>query len=298
VVAARTLDCGGRRLDLSRPRIMGILNVTPDSFSDGGDYFGLDASLRHARAMVRDGADLIDVGGESTRPGAGQVDTQEELRRVVPVIRALFAELSVPISVDTAKPEVMEAAVAAGAGLINDVRALAAPGALETAVGLGVPVCLMHMRGDPGTMQLDPSYGDVVGEVRAFLVQRVGACLEAGITRERILVDPGFGFGKTLEHNLVLLARLGEIAALGMPVLVGISRKSMLGSVTGRGVGERLPASLAAAVLAAERGADILRVHDVAATADALKVLQAIRNAAARQNALVAPDDALEGGTR
>lgn len=277
---------------------MGILNVTPDSFSDGGDFFDLATSLRHAHAMVRDGADLIDVGGESTRPGAAPVDLAEELRRVVPVIRALSAELPVPISVDTSKPEVMEAAVAAGAGLINDVRALAAPGALEAAAGLGVPVSLMHMRGEPGTMQHVPRYGDVVGEVRAFLAQRVDACLEAGISQGQIVIDPGFGFGKTLEHNLALLAGLGEMTTLGMPLLVGISRKSMLGSVTGRGVGERLPASLAAAVLAVERGADILRVHDVAETADALKVLEAVRNSAPGPSALVAPGDAFVGGTQ
>jgi dihydropteroate synthase len=261
---------------------MGILNVTPDSFSDGGDFLDLAAALGHARAMVAAGADLIDVGGESTRPGAAPVDLEEELPRVIPVIEALAAALPVPISVDTSKPEVMAAAVAAGAGMINDVRALAAPGALEAAADLGVPICLMHMRGEPRSMQRAPRYGDVVEEVRAFLTRRIDACMGAGIPRDRLLVDPGFGFGKTLDHNLALLARLRELADVGAPILVGISRKSMLGAVTGRGVGERLPASLAAAVLAAERGADILRVHDVAATVDALNVLEAVRHAEAR----------------
>lgn len=276
----RELDCDGRVLDIGRPRVMGILNVTPDSFSDGGDYLDRAAALDHGRAMVAAGADLIDVGGESTRPGAAPVDLDEELRRVVPVIEVLASELPVPISVDTSKPEVMTAAVAAGAGMINDVRALTRPGALETAGGLGVPVCLMHMRGEPGTMQVAPAYGDVVREVRAFLAQRIAACAGAGIPARRLLVDPGFGFGKTLEHNLSLLARLGELRDLGAPILVGISRKSMLGAITGRAVEGRLSASLAASLLAAERGADILRVHDVAETVDALKVLEAVRQAA------------------
>ncbi|MFY9972963.1 MAG: dihydropteroate synthase [Chromatiaceae bacterium] len=276
----RELDCGGRVLDISRPRVMGILNVTPDSFSDGGDHLDRAAALDHGRAMVAAGADLIDVGGESTRPGAAPVDLEEELRRVVPVIEVLASELGVPISVDTSKPEVMTAAVAAGAGMINDVRALTCPGALETAGALGVPVCLMHMRGEPGTMQAAPAYGDVVREVRAFLAQRIAACTGAGIPSRRLLVDPGFGFGKTLGHNLSLLARLGELRDLGAPILVGISRKSMLGAITGRPVEERLSASVAAALLAAERGADILRVHDVGGTVDALKVLEAVRQAA------------------
>lgn len=267
-------------LDISRPRVMGILNVTPDSFSDGGDHLDRAAALDHGRAMVAAGADLIDVGGESTRPGAAPVDLEEELRRVVPVIEVLASELGVPISVDTSKPEVMTAAVAAGAGMINDVRALTCPGALETAGALGVPVCLMHMRGEPGTMQAAPAYGDVVREVRAFLAQRIAACTGAGIPSRRLLVDPGFGFGKTLGHNLSLLARLGELRDLGAPILVGISRKSMLGAITGRPVEERLSASVAAALLAAERGADILRVHDVGGTVDALKVLEAVRQAA------------------
>lgn len=256
---------------------MGILNVTPDSFSDGGAFFDPAAALNHARAMVAEGADLIDVGGESTRPGAAPVELEDELRRVIPLIETLASELSVPISVDTSKPQVMEAAVRAGAGMINDVRALGAPGALEVARGLGVPVCLMHMRGEPRNMQAAPHYGDVVKEVRAYLANRVDACLVAGIPRKRLIVDPGFGFGKTLDHNLALLSRLGEIGGLGLPILVGLSRKSMLGAITGRAVGERLPASLAAALLAVERGAGILRVHDVAATVDVLKVREAMR---------------------
>jgi dihydropteroate synthase len=271
------LDCAGRVLDLCRPRVMGILNVTPDSFSDGGAFFDPAAALDHARAMVAEGADLIDVGGESTRPGAAPVELEDELRRVIPLIETLASELSVPISVDTSKPQVMEAAVRAGAGMINDVRALGAPGALEAARGLGAPVCLMHMRGEPRTMQAAPHYGDVVKEVRAYLASRVDACLVAGIPRKRLIVDPGFGFGKTLDHNLALLSRLGEIGDLGLPMLVGLSRKSMLGAITGRAVGERLPASLAAALLAVERGASILRVHDVAATVDVLKVREAMR---------------------
>jgi dihydropteroate synthase len=276
------LDCGGRLLDLGRPRVMGILNVTPDSFSDGGEFLDADAALRHAWAMVEAGADLIDVGGESTRPGAASADLEAELGRVIPVIQALAAELPVPISVDTSKPEVMRAAVAAGAGLVNDVRALGATGALEAARDLGVPVCLMHMQGEPRMMQVAPRYGDVVADVRRFLEGRVAACVTAGIPRGRLIVDPGFGFGKTLDHNLALLARLGELRGIGLPILVGLSRKSMLGGITGRGVGERLSASLAAALVAVERGAQILRVHDVAPTVDVLKVIEAVRLAAER----------------
>lgn len=279
---AVALDCAGRVLDLRRPRVMGILNVTPDSFSDGGAFFDPALALDHARAMAAAGADLIDVGGESSRPGAAPVCLEDELRRVIPVIEALAGELPVPISVDTSKPEVMAAAVRAGAGMINDVGALGAPGALEAARDLGVPVCLMHMRGEPRTMQVAPHYGDVVGEVRAFLAQRSASCVAGGIPPERLVIDPGFGFGKTLDHNLALLARLGELRDLGLPILVGLSRKSMLGAITGRAVGERLPASLAAALLAVERGASILRVHDVAATVDALKVREAVRLAASR----------------
>ncbi len=227
--------------------------------------------------MAEAGADLIDVGGESTRPGAEPVSLQEELNRVIPVVAALAAALPVPISVDTYKPEVMRQAVAAGAGLINDVRALQEPGALETAAGLGVPVCLMHMSGEPRTMQAAPAYGDVVAEVRTFLAERLNACVRVGIPRERLLIDPGFGFGKTLGHNLSLLAHLRALTDLGVPVLVGLSRKSMIGVLTGRAPTERLAASLAAALLAVERGARILRVHDVAETRDALAVWDAVR---------------------
>ena len=280
------LDCAGRILDLSRPRVMGILNATPDSFSDGGAFLDRAAALMHARAMVAAGADLIDVGGESTRPGASEVAVEVELERVVSLIEALARELAVPISIDTSKPQVMIAAVAAGASMINDVRALRLPGALETAARLGVPVCLMHMRGEPRSMQDAPSYGDVVSEVRDFLAERVAACVGAGIPGERLLVDPGFGFGKTTAHNLALLAGLGDLSKLGLPILVGISRKSMVGALTGRSPGERLAASLAAAVLAAERGASILRVHDVAETVDALRVLDAVRGASESKSSL------------
>jgi dihydropteroate synthase len=270
------LDCAGRSLDLSRPRVMGVLNVTPDSFSDGGQSYTLEAVLRRAEAMVAAGAAIIDVGGESTRPGAVPVDAQEEIRRVCPVIAAIADRFPIPISVDTSKPEVMRAATAAGAGLINDVRALRLLGALEAAAALGVPVCLMHMQGEPGSMQQAPRYADVVTEVADFLSDRMAACEAAGIARERILLDPGFGFGKTLTHNLALLAGLGAIAALEPPVLVGLSRKSMLGAITGRGVDQRLAAGLAAAVMAVERGAVLVRTHDVAETVDALAVVAAL----------------------
>ncbi len=272
------LDCGGRSLDLSRPCVMGVLNVTPDSFSDGGRFQTLDRALAHAEALAEAGADLLDVGGESTRPGAKPVPAREERRRVVPVIEMLAAKLPLPISVDTSKPEVMRAAVAAGAGFINDVRALSMPGALETAVELGVPVCLMHMQGTPAHMQQAPHYQDVVVEVRDFLARRIQHCEAAGIPREQICIDPGFGFGKTLEHNLQLLAQLDQIAQLGYPVLVGISRKSMIGALTGRPVEDRLAGSLAAAVLALERGARLFRTHDPKETRDALQVAWAVRS--------------------
>ncbi len=274
------LRCGARLLDLTRPRVMGILNVTPDSFSDGGRHVALAAALERARAMVAEGADLVDVGGESTRPGAAAVTADEEIRRVVPVIEALAAELPVAVSVDTSKPEVMRAAVAAGAGMINDVAALRRPGAVEMATALGVPVCLMHMQGEPRTMQQDPRYDDVVGEVTAFLRARVAACTAAGMPRDRLLVDPGFGFGKTLAHNLALLRGLPVVAGLGVPVLVGLSRKTMIGALLGDlPVGERLYGSVAAALVAVERGAAIVRVHDVAPTVQALRVLAGVRGA-------------------
>ncbi|MCU0833446.1 MAG: dihydropteroate synthase [Chromatiaceae bacterium] len=273
------LDCGGRPLDLSRPCVMGVLNLTPDSFSDGGVFFRPEDALCRALRMVEEGADIIDVGGESTRPGAEPVTADQEIARVVPLIAALAPSVSVPISIDTSKPEVMRAAVAAGAGLINDVRALRLPGALEAASEAGVPVCLMHMQGEPGTMQAAPSYHDVVAEVGAFLGERMDACVTAGIPRERLVIDPGFGFGKTLAHNLALLADLPALAALGAPVLVGLSRKSMIGALTGRPTSGRLAGSLAAAVLAVERGARVVRVHDVAATVDALRVAWALEGA-------------------
>ena len=243
-------NCAGPAIDLSRPTVMGVLNVTPDSFSDGGRYANLADALRRADAMVAEGAAIIDVGGESTRPGAPPVSAQEELDRVLPVVERLARELPIPVSVDTSKPEVMRAAISAGAGLINDVRALRSPGALETVAASEVPVCLMHMRGEPGTMQQEPRYADVVAEVRAFLAERVRACESAGVGRERILVDPGFGFGKTLAHNLSLLRHLDRFTDLAAGVVAGVSRKSMIGALLDAPVGERLSGSLAAAVIA------------------------------------------------
>ena len=265
-------NCAGPAIDLSRPTVMGVLNVTPDSFSDGGRYANLADALRRADAMVAEGAAIIDVGGESTRPGAPPVSAQEELDRVLPVVERLARELPIPVSVDTSKPEVMRAAISAGAGLINDVRALRSPGALETVAASEVPVCLMHMRGEPGTMQQEPRYADVVAEVRAFLAARVRACAVAGIGRDRILVDPGFGFGKTLAHNLSLLRHLDRFADLAAGVVAGVSRKSMIGALLDAPVGERLSGSLAAAVIAAWRGARIIRAHDVRETVQALRV--------------------------
>ena len=269
------LDCGRHRFDLSRPLVMGILNVTPDSFSDGGRYVDRARALDHARGMAADGADLIDVGGESTRPGAAPVTEEDELARVVDITATLAGE-GLAVSVDTRKSAVMRAAIAAGAAMINDVAALTAPGAIAACAQGGVGVCLMHMRGDPASMQQAPTYTDVVGEVRDFLLARAGACLAAGIARERIVLDPGFGFGKTLAHNLRLLRALPELAAAGYPVMAGLSRKSSLGQITGRVADERLPASLAAALAAVARGAAIVRVHDVRETVDALKVWLAI----------------------
>jgi dihydropteroate synthase len=273
------IDCAGKPLDLSRPQVMGILNVTPDSFSDGGVFFAPEAALDHAREMVAAGAAIIDVGGESTRPGAAPVALQEELRRVIPVIEALCDTLPVPVSIDTRNPAVMQAAVAAGAGMINDVNALQAPGALEMATSLGVPVCLMHMQGLPGTMQDNPEYADVVTEVRQFLADRANACLAAGMARERILLDPGFGFGKTTRHNLLLLQQLDGLVAEGYPVLVGLSRKSLIGKVLGLPVDERLYPGLALAVLAVWQGAAIVRTHDVRATREAVDMCHAVSRA-------------------
>jgi dihydropteroate synthase len=272
------IDCKGKPLDLSRPQVMGVLNITPDSFSDGGDFFAPEKAVQYALQMEAEGAAIIDIGGESTRPGAQPVPEADEIRRVVPVIEALQSRLRVPISIDTHKPGVMRAAIRAGAGFINDVNALRAPGALNAAVECGVPVCLMHMQGDPRTMQRDPQYADVVDEVKAFLQQRLSACEQAGIGRERILLDPGFGFGKTVHQNLQLLARLEELGRLGQPLIVGLSRKSMIGKLLGLEVGERLPASIALAVLAVERGATLVRSHDVAATWQALQMSTALQD--------------------
>ena len=273
------LACRDTVLDLDEPCVMGVLNVTPDSFSDGGRYADLAAAVARGVAMAEEGAAIIDVGGESTRPGAAAVSVQEELARVIPVIEQLAARVAVPISVDTSKPAVMSAAIAAGASLVNDVRALREPGALDAVARTGAAVCLMHMQGEPRTMQAAPAYDDVVTEVRRFLAGRVEACVAAGIARDRICVDPGIGFGKLPEHNLALLAGLGRLADPAIPVLVGVSRKSLIGIITGRPAAERLAGSVAFAALAASRGAAIIRAHDVAATVDAVKVASALRRA-------------------
>ena len=268
------LRCGNLVLDLRQPRIIGVLNVTPDSFSDGGRFADQVAALAQARRLAAEGADMIEVGGESTRPGAATVSPADEAARVLPVIARLRAELDLPIAIDTSQPEVMRAAVAAGATFINDVRALRLPGALAAAVELGVPVCLMHMQGEPRTMQHTPHYDDVVGEVAGFLGERRAAAEAAGVAREMIVLDPGFGFGKTQAHNLALFAALPRFAALGAPLLVGLSRKRMIGELTGREPAERAVGSAVAAAMAAARGARLLRVHDVAATRDALTVMR------------------------
>ena len=272
---AAWLDCGGRRLDLARPVVMGVLNVTPDSFSDGGRFFDPAVAAEHAARMVEEGAAIVDVGGESTRPGAAPVPLAEELRRVVPVIQRI-AGLPAVISIDTTKPEVMRAALDAGASLVNDVAALRAPGALEAVAGSGAAVCLMHMQGEPASMQRQPVYADVVTEVKAFLEQRVQACQAAGIGAGRLSVDPGFGFGKTLEHNLQLLRGLPRLAEAGLPVTVGLSRKSMIGTLSGRPVGDRLAGGLALALFAVQSGAAIVRTHDVRPTVDALSTWMAV----------------------
>ncbi len=273
------LPCGNRVLDLAHTHVMGILNATPDSFSDGGRYSRLDAALRHAEAMVQAGATLIDVGGESTRPGARPVSASEEVERVAPVVEVIARELDVIISVDTSTPEVMLAAAGLGAGLINDVRSLQRPGALKAAASTGLPVCLMHMLGEPGTMQDDPHYDDLVGEVCAFLAERMKQCVAAGIGQQQIILDPGFGFAKTLEHNLSLFKHMEALHALGRPLLVGVSRKSMIGAVLGRTVDQRLSGGLALAALAVAKGARILRVHDVAETADVVRMIAAVEAA-------------------
>lgn len=281
--AGATLSCAGTDLDLSTPIIMGVLNITPDSFSDGGRWLSggrpdLDALRRVAVAMVESGAKILDIGGESTRPGATPVSEEEELDRVVPVFEALKNETDAVLSLDSSSPSVMRAAAGAGAGLLNDVRAFGRQNALEVAADLSLPVCLMHMQGAPDTMQKSPEYLDVVAEVNQFLAARVEACVAAGIERSQIVVDPGFGFGKTLEHNLTLLAQLDRLEELDLPIMVGLSRKSLIAKLTGREVDDRLPGSLALAMLAAQGGASILRVHDVAETADVLRILQAVKD--------------------
>ncbi|MGB7541016.1 MAG: dihydropteroate synthase [Burkholderiales bacterium] len=269
-----SLACGRFRLSLGRPLVMGIVNVTPDSFSDGGRFLDPGAAIAHARRLVEEGADLIDIGAESSRPGADAVAPQEEVRRLMPVLEAV-RDLPVPVSVDTVKPEVMRAAIAAGAAMINDINALRSPGALEAVAASDVGVCLMHMQGEPRSMQQAPHYDDVVAEVKAFLAGRIAAARAHDIARERIVIDPGFGFGKTVEHNFALLRNLDRFAELGLPVMAGWSRKSTLGAITGRAATGRLAASVAAALLAVQHGARIVRVHDVAATRDALAVLAA-----------------------
>lgn len=273
------MNFAGKILDLSRCHVMGILNVTPDSFSDGGRFNRPDVALQRARQMVADGASFIDVGGESTRPGAAPVPVQEELDRVCPVIEVIRRELDTVISVDTSSPDVIREAATLGAGLINDVRSLTREGALEAAVATGLPVALMHMKGEPGVMQKRPEYRNLLREVSRFLMDRVRAVEQAGIPADRVLLDPGFGFGKNLEHNLELLHSLERMKILGHPLFVGLSRKSMLGQITGRAVEERLPASIAVATIAAMKGASVIRAHDVRETMDAVRVVAALKGA-------------------
>ncbi|MBY6219989.1 dihydropteroate synthase [Marinobacter nauticus] len=273
------MNFAGRELDLSRCHVMGILNVTPDSFSDGGRFNSSESALARARQMVSDGASFIDVGGESTRPGASEVSTQEELDRVCPVVEAIAKELDTVISVDTSNPVVMAETARLGAGLINDVRALQRAGAPEVAAEAGIPVCIMHIQGEPDTMQDDPRYRNVRRDVSSFLTERMRVAEQAGVRADNIILDPGFGFGKSVEHNYQLLATLEQLHILGHPLLVGVSRKSMLGAVTGRDVNERLPASLAAATISAMKGASILRVHDVRETVDAVRIVTAVKEA-------------------
>jgi dihydropteroate synthase len=276
---ATVLDCNGRALTLDRPRVVGIINVTPDSFSDGGQFADVGAAVAHGLRLAEEGADMLDIGGESTRPGADDVSVEEELKRVIPVIEQLAARTSLPIAIDTSKPEVMRAAVAAGAGMINDVYALRREGAMDAVAALRVPVCLMHMQGEPRSMQDAPHYDDVVGEVHRFLTDRLFSCEISGIDRRKVMVDPGFGFGKDLEHNLALLRRLERFADLGSGVYVGLSRKSMIATLTGRKEpADRAAGSVAAALIAVQRGARMVRVHDVAATVDALKVWHAVQS--------------------
>ena len=273
------LPCGNRVLDLAHPQVMGILNVTPDSFSDGGRFRQRDEALRHAAAMVTAGASLIDVGGESTRPGALQVSADEELQRVAPVVEAIAAELDVIISVDTSCPQVMRESARLGAGLLNDVRSLRREGALQAAAESGLPVCLMHMQGEPETMQKNPHYDDLLAEVQAFFAERMTACAAAGIAAERIILDPGFGFAKNLQHNLSLFKHMQVLHGFARPLLVGVSRKSMIGQALGREVDQRLAGGLALAALAVAKGACILRVHDVAETVDLVRMIAAVETA-------------------
>lgn len=271
------LICGKRTLSLATPVVMGVVNATPDSFTDGGKFLRVEDAVAQGLRLAEEGAAILDIGGESTRPGAEAVSVQEELRRVLPVVESLVSMTSAVISVDTSKPEVIRAVAAAGAGLINDVRALREPGALEAAAATGCGICLMHMQGEPRTMQADPRYEDVVSEVSEFLAARVQSCRAAGIAGERIAIDPGFGFGKTVAHNLELLRRLDALERIGLPILVGLSRKSMLKTLLGRGPDERVHGSVALAMMAVLNGANIVRAHDVAATVDALKVVVAVR---------------------
>ena len=279
--AGPVLECAGRRLDLSRPVVMGIINVTPDSFSDGatlyrGSNLDIERAMTRAREMVASGAAILDIGGESTRPGASPVSVNEEMDRVLPLVARIAAELETVISVDTSTPVLMREAANAGAGLLNDVRALTREGALEAAAAADVPICLMHMQGEPGNMQVAPHYDDVVEDVCEYLQSRIACCERQGIARNRLLLDPGFGFGKSVTHNLKLLRELPRLAAIGLPLVVSLSRKSLIGKLLGREVGQRLPASLALAVLAAQRGAAVIRTHDVAATVDAVSMLMAL----------------------
>jgi dihydropteroate synthase len=271
-----SLDCAGRILRLDAARVVGIVNVTPDSFSDGGQHATAEAAIAHGLRLAEEGADALDIGGESTRPGAREVTIEDELARVIPVVEGLAKRTSLPISIDTSKAEVMRAAVAAGAGMINDVYALGREGCLDAAAALKVPVVLMHMQGTPPDMQADPAYDDVVAEVHTFLAQRIFACEMAGIPKKSIVIDPGFGFGKTVAHNLALLAQLARFVELGVPVMAGLSRKGTIGELTGRGLADRVYGSVAAALIAVQNGAKLVRVHDVAATVDALKVWNAV----------------------
>ena len=271
------LRAGNFVLELGHPLVMGIVNVTPDSFSDGGKFITRDAAIEHARQLIKDGADMVDIGGESTRPGATAATLEEELGRVMPVLEAIVND-GIPVSIDTQKTVVMAEAIKAGASMINDINALLAPGAVKLCAASNVAVCLMHKQGLPATMQAAPTYTDVVTEVKAFLESRIKTCLDAGIARDRIVIDPGFGFGKTVEHNFRLLREMNALVALGYPLLAGFSRKASLGIITGRAADDRLAASIAAALLCAQNGATILRVHDVRETVDALKVLMAARN--------------------